>query len=112
MTGTQVSLFRDWPLIWPLSPFVEIGGTAGGQHCSGRISRCCKVSQCLSAARATSSSIALWPKARYCSYQHFEALFEDMEDCNRSSANFVELLEEQVSAPGAPTLWLGWGLRP
>lgn len=45
----------------------------------------------------------------YCSYQHFEALFEDMEDCNRSSANFLDLLKEENAnaVTGAPTFWLG-----
>eukprot|EP00913_Durusdinium_trenchii_P024558 g23055.t1 len=32
----------------------------------------------------------------YCSYQHFEALFEDMEDSNRAAANFAELLKDRA----------------
>eukprot|EP00439_Symbiodinium_sp_Y106_P056575 s1976_g7.t4 len=38
----------------------------------------------------------------YCGYQHFEALFKDLKDCNRASADFSQLLtqDERPISPG------------
>lgn len=45
----------------------------------------------------------------YCAYQHFERLFSDLEETNRSAADFAKLLPDGLapSTLGAPTLWLG-----